>query len=90
MQEVINGGFVKLNRILIDMIDCAKSNDKTNLMKLSDTLKENSDNLVAILYEVAGIDDEDIDVFNASMERLENDLKDGLPVESKDEPNQEA
>jgi hypothetical protein len=59
-EEIINKGFLRIVRLLSSMIDSADEQDKSRLMKLSDNLNNDLGDFVALLYEEAGVDDDDI------------------------------
>lgn len=70
--ELINSGFARLNKILMNMIDCSENKDKNKLMNFADNFKNDSESFIALLYDNAGIDDDDIEIFSAIRQKTED------------------
>lgn len=61
--SVIDTGFVRLNQLLLRIIDLAKHEQKEALYKMANTFINDSDDYLALIYKHAGITDKDIAKF---------------------------
>ena len=69
-KELMIRGFYRLNKLLINMINCE---DKQETIRLSSCFMDDVQELISLIYVEKNIDDEDIEQFRQSLVDLEKE-----------------
>jgi hypothetical protein len=56
-----SSGFVRINELMISMMEAAEDGDKERLVKLSQNFAEDAEDLVGLLLMMGGVTDEDME-----------------------------
>jgi hypothetical protein len=73
--DMQNAGFARMVELLVGMLDTARAKDNEKLVRLSNCALEELESLVGVLYEDAGVKDEDIELNTVSQEEVDGLVK---------------
>lgn len=68
-QNVLNAGFVRINQAMSNLMGAVRSGNKEDIIRVANNLMEDCDELIEVVYTVAGVTEDDIVIANKSDER---------------------
>ena len=68
-QNVLNAGFVRINQAMGNLMGAVRSGNKEDIIRVANNLMEDCDELIEVVYTIAGVTEDDIVLANKNDER---------------------